>query len=141
MSRLGLAALLLSVACAVSSAGPKAEKPKPGSIRGKYLTPGGKPLVGGTVRVFDQNAKPLPCKPSELPGPVAEIKTDRDGKFRADNIPPGTYWFSISHPTRSRGVFLIGAVKPFKLKPGQAYDGSTVKSEAKDLRPNFLKDR
>jgi hypothetical protein len=49
--------------------------------------------------------------------------------------------FSVRQPTRSRGVFIIGAVKPFKLKPGEAYDGGTVKTEAKDLRPNFLKDR
>jgi hypothetical protein len=137
------AAAFLFAAVAVSAAEAPKEKPapKPGTIEGKFLGPDGKPLVGVTVRVFDQNAKPLKDKPSELPGPVAEPKTDKDGKFSAAGIKPGLYYLGVSEPTRLRGHFIIGGVKPFKLGAGAKVDVGTVKTEEKDLRPNFLKDR
>jgi hypothetical protein len=129
------AAVLAPVVTAAEEA-----KPKAGTIQGKVVGPDGKPLAGVVVKVHDQFVKPLPGKPSQLPGPVAEVKTGKDGKFRATGVRTGTFWIGFAQPTKARGIFLVGGVKPFKLAAGKVHDVGTIKSQRKDLRPSFLRD-
>ncbi|MBY0228333.1 MAG: carboxypeptidase-like regulatory domain-containing protein [Gemmataceae bacterium] len=118
-----------------------AEKPKTGTIIGKILAPDGKPLAGAaTVRVWKDPAELRKDKPTELEGPVAEPKTGKDGTFRAEGIPPGTYWVGVGEPA-GRGWFNVAGTKPFKLAAGKTVDVGAMKTEAQKLRPDFLGDR
>eukprot|EP01132_Coremiostelium_polycephalum_P009746 gene9746-11971_t len=69
--------------------------------------------AGATVNLLDSNKKPALDASGK---PVPPSKSDQNGKVTFENIPPGTYYFSLTPP--SPGVFNPGFVGPIKIGPG-----------------------
>jgi protocatechuate 3,4-dioxygenase beta subunit len=56
-------------------------------VKGRLVDAEGRPLIGWRANVAGEHGLP----PYNV---VASAETDRDGRFRLDNVPPGPWWFT-----------------------------------------------
>lgn len=118
-----------------------------GRLQGRVLGPDGKPLAGAPLSI--DLCEKYPDLSATI-GNARQAKSDRDGRFTIENLPPGDILlYYPGEPRAKLPVVTIGAALPIKLADGQrltdvvldlsksvaAAEGRVVDSEHKPL-PN-----
>jgi hypothetical protein len=105
ISRRTLLAVVLCMAIGPhvqAQAPPAAARPGTAVIEGQLKTVDGQPA--DAVRVSALAAPPLNVRPQDgiqyylAPPPVRTVMTDRDGRYRLTNLPPGRYFVAAGIP-------------------------------------------
>ncbi|MBT3291139.1 MAG: carboxypeptidase regulatory-like domain-containing protein, partial [Victivallales bacterium] len=100
--------------------------PRGGTVRGKVLSPDGRPLPGATVRYTRRGA-------------VAMVETDQEGEFLLRCRRPGANWLVVQHdsyaPVEQRlDVPAEGAETVIRLEPPRRLDGRVVDLDGKPVK-------